>query len=226
MTVESVANGIVNAIIKLLKVLTLRRIGLLALFEVIAIAGGFAWDSRDYIRGVIQPARFSVDTAPLTIDEMRTQAADKALETGPAFVSTIGIVSVNAPANSRKIIYFRSNDANVQRQYDMALASRVGVEVPLFTSNAEDNTTLFRLLNGEMVCRPWEQSISSRYLKDVNIRHVCAVGVPPGFSGRFRGIVFIYLRSAPDDAGLHRIHILLRNLSFKLDGQRPPYSDK
>lgn len=226
MTLESAANGLADAFVKLLKALTIRRLALLSWLALIGLVLGFAYDSRDYIRGVIQPAKFSVDTTPLELTDLRAAAADAALKTGPPEMSTVVIASVNAPANTRRIIYFRSTDRQIQEQYDKMLAKRVAVDVPLFTSSTSDNATLFRLLNGELVCRPWAQSISSRYLQGVNVKQVCAVGVPPGFSGRFRGIVFIYLRTDPDEAELHRIHIMLRNLSFRLDGQKAPYSEK
>lgn len=206
--------------LKLLRALTLKRVGLLALTVLIAIIGMIAWIDREYLAGTIQPAKLSIDnSSPLALNDVKRIPIDKILKEKTSIVSSIGIVSVNAQANTRRLIYFDSNDQNVLRQYKDAVESRVSVDVPLFSSNSDDNKVLIRLLNGELVCRPWDESVTSRYLQNVDIKYVCSVGVPPVY-GRFRGIVIMFLRVEPSEYDSHRIRILLRKLSFELDDRK------
>lgn len=214
-------NKVVDPVIKLIRALTWKRVALSAAVELLAVAGMLAWMNREYLAGVIQPSKLSADSSPLSMSDLKATAADTVLRNRQQGIMAVVIASINAPANTRKVIYFKSNDAEMQSKFDRIVSPYAVQDVPLFTANTEDNRVLIRLINGELVCRPWGQSISSKYLHDVNVKTVCAVGIPPEY-GRFRGIVMVYLSGVPDEDEMHRIRILLRNLSFKLDGQREP----
>lgn len=205
-----------DTILKLLRALTWKRIAQIGVLSLIFIVIQIVWIDREYLAGRIQPSKLSIDNAPLELKDVSTAAIGKILTEKRTTISSVGIISVNAQGNTRKVIYFDSNDRDLLNKYKEDVENRVTQDVPLFSSNTVDNTVIIRLLNGELVCRPWAESVASRYLKNVDVRYVCSVGVPPEY-GRFRGIVMVFLRVDPDEYEGHRIRVMLKDLSFKLD---------
>lgn len=203
--------------LKLIRALTWRRVAMIAVIWCFGMVTAFAYLDRDYLLGVIRPSKLSVDSTPLEMSELKEDEADQVLESGALAISTIGIVSVDAQANTRRVIYFKSNDPDIQSAYDGAVAKVVNANVPLWTDRPDDNRLLIRTLNGETSCRPWAESISARYLKGItSIKEICVVGIPPDGT-RFRGMLFFYIRKDLDEDERFRVLKLLRTTSLKLD---------
>jgi len=205
-------------ILKILRALTWRRVGHIAVLNFLAFVSVIAWLDREYLAGIIQPAKLSTELRPLKLTDVRRQAVDEVLLLKGHIISAVGIASVDAPANTRKMIYFRSSESAVQNQYEQSVESRVSENVPLFGRHVDDNKVLIQLINGEVVCRPYGETIASRYLPGA-AKYMCSVGIPPGYSGRFRGIVFVMLRVMPSDDEEHRVRLILRDLSRRLDAE-------
>jgi hypothetical protein len=206
-----------DLLLKLFRALTLKRVLLMSVLNMLGLLSVLVWYGREKAAEAMWPAKLSADLRPLALTDVRRLAADEMLKTRGDLISSVGIVSINAPANTRKVIYFKSNELTVQQQYDAVVDAQVSAEVPLWSARSDDNLVLIRLMGGEILCRPYGETIAVRYLQHAALRYSCAVGIPPGYSRRFRGIVFLLLRAAPNEVDEQRIKLLLLELAAKLD---------
>lgn len=196
--------------------LTWRRVGMVTALVLLAMIATTAWLARDTIIQVVKPSRFAIEKTPLFVDEKAKRAIEDTLRRAPAFVA-IGVVSVNMPMNTRRLIYFSSLDPVIDRVQKDYADKHPAPDISLFsTEDAENNKRVIALLNGEMVCLPLFDSRSAPFLKNTSIKHVCAVGTPPWF-GSFRGSVIAYLNITPTAEDILQIRVTLRALSSTLD---------
>lgn len=199
------------------KALTWKRV--LQLFVVVVIAGASVmfWINKDYISGRIKPATFSAEKPPLLVSDKAKAVIDDTLKRIGHMVNTISVVSVNMERNTRRVIYFVTNDIEIERQNDEFVRTHATTDIPLFkVDDAENNKRIIGLINGEIVCATWEKSAASQYLKNVNVKYTCSVGIPP-YYGKFRGTILVFLKAIPDAEETARLRIVMRELSDKLD---------
>lgn len=188
-------------------------------FALVLIAGGatFAWLARDSIVQVVKPSKFSTKRLPLVVDDRAKKAIEDTLRKAPIFVA-IAVTSVDAEANTRRIVYFKSLDPAISRIQQDYADTHPAPDIALFNDDQANNNRVIRLIGGEMVCLDFKDARSAPYLAEVKdgIKYVCATGTPPYF-GEFRGTVIAYLKVVPTNEEQVQIRILLRDLSNALD---------
>lgn len=199
------------------KALTWKRV--LQLFVVVLIGGAAVifWINREYISGKIKPATFSLEKPPLVVSDKTKAAIDDTLKRIGYIVNTIAVVSVNMEQNTRRVVYFVTNDIEIERQNDEFVRTHATTDVPLFkVDDPENNKRIIGLINGEIVCAEWKFAAAAQYLKNVNVKYTCSVGIPP-YYGKFRGTILMFLKAIPDAEETSRLRIVMRELSDKLD---------
>jgi hypothetical protein len=127
-------------------------------------------------------------------------------------IAGISVVAIDFQKNSRTEVYAYSNDPNLQK--DFSKSEIFGVEHPFFTENQAQNTRFIKMLNGEVVCGPYIDTILSIEMPDSTkyVKAICSTGIPPYF-GKFIGVVGLYLKREPTQAEVDQLRIVVKNLS-------------
>lgn len=202
--------------------LTWQRLGQVSIVLVLTAAGIIFWKNIDYISGAIRPAKLTADKTELVISDNGKKAIDDVLTRTSTSINTIMVVRMDLERNTRRAVLFKSSDYNIQTQRDEFERTHFTTDIPAFTADPENNKRLIELINGEFVCVDWAQSNSARYLQNVNVKFVCATGVPPLY-GKFRGTIVAFIKNVPDAEERTRLKIVMRDLADKLDN---PSSEK
>jgi hypothetical protein len=131
----------------------------------------------------------------------------------------IGLVSVNFQQNSRRIIYFNSDNAEFVRLHDEYVRTHISVDQPLFNDDQDNNKRIIKLINGDVICTKYTTTLTYKYAPNVGIDTTCIYGVPP-YYGQFRGFIVVYLQTEPTSLEFDQVKILLRDLSTRLDNPK------
>lgn len=199
------------------KALTWGRVLQIATLALITTVCYFLWFNREYVSGAIRPSKLSSERLPLIVSDKAEMAVNDVLKNTGYLINTVSLVSVNMEQNTRRVIYFKTTDVNIERQNNEFLKTHVTGDIPLFNDDPENNKRIIRLINGEIVCVDYTSANVARYLHDiVDVKYVCSTGIPPYF-GRFRGTVLVFLKVIPDAEEQVRLRILMRELADKLD---------
>lgn len=142
-------------------------------------------------------------------------------------ISGIQIVTVHFQRNIKVETYMSVDNTALQEIYDLYVRNKV-VETPLFESEAALNTRTLKLINGEFICSPYNESVAFKYAPAGArlINTVCALGIPPHRYGEFTGILTIYLKDAPSKEEIDLLFLYSRELSIKIYEENPPFNTK
>ena len=196
--------------------LSLQRVGMIFLLVLIAGMGTVGWLNRDYISGLVRPATISPEPQELIVSDSGKVAINDALKKSSYIINSIFVVQMNMSRNTRRILYFTSLDPEVQRQEEEFFKTHVTPDLPVFNDDPINNKRIIGYINGEFICTDFAVSQASRFLKDVNVKYVCATAVPPIY-GKFRGTVVALIKNVPNAEEQTQLKILLRDLSNALD---------
>lgn len=202
--------------VSFLRELSWRRIAYLIVILLLAAVSVIFWINREYIAGSLRPQMMSTEVPPLSVTDAGKEEIRLVLNRLPYIVNAISVVRADMGQNTRRVIYFASNDSEIQRQNDEFMRMHFTPDIPLFNEDEENNKRLIRLINGETVCVEFSKSNAAKYMHGIDVKYTCATGIPP-YYGKFRGTVLAFIRIIPDAEEQARIRILLRDLSDKLD---------
>jgi hypothetical protein len=192
-----------------------KRIGQVLVLLLFAALGTIFWLNRLYFAEYVRPSKIAPERQALVIADSGKNAIDDVLKK-PNNIVAIFVVSANMERNTRRIIFFRTTDPEIQRQQTEFENTHATTDVPLFNDDAENNKRVIAYINGEFVCSDFKVTQAAKYLIGVNAKYVCATAVPPIY-GKFRGTVVAVLKVIPDADETTRLKILLRDLSDRLD---------
>jgi len=196
--------------------LSLKRIAMIFLLMLIAGAGMVGWLDRDYISGLVRPSKIAPEKQELIVSDSGKAAIDETLKKGSYIINTIFVVQMNMERNSRRIIYFKSLDLEIQRQQEEFVRTHATPDVAVFNDDPINNKRIIGYINGEFICTDFKVTASARYLTNVDVKTVCATAVPPIY-GKFRGTVVAFVKGIPNAEEQTQLKILLRDLSDRLD---------
>jgi hypothetical protein len=140
---------------------------------------------------------------------------DKVVSTYPLIVG-IQIVVVDLQRNIKFITYATTDDSELK----LIMASYtevIGVELPLFTSDADDNMTIVDLINGEFICGLYKNTVLNKIMPEVSKRapSVCATSIPPVY-GKFNGAIVALLQKNPTIEQIDQLRAVLKELSLQI----------
>jgi hypothetical protein len=141
---------------------------------------------------------------------------DNAVKTDKNIIA-IQIVTVNFPRNVRMETFVSIESPTLQEMYNRFIHSKT-VDTPLFTEDKENNQRVLRLINGEFVCSPFNQTLAYRYAPQAErlVTSVCALGVPPFHYGEFSGIMAIYLNKNLTPEETQDLYRFARDVSIRI----------
>lgn len=133
------------------------------------------------------------------------------------YIVGIQIVTVDLARNARLETYMSIDDPFLQDAYNTFVNNKV-VETPAFTTEKRNNERLLRLISGEYICIPYNETTAYKYAPHLTnkITSVCAIGIPPNKYGEFSGILTIYIFGNIDDKEKERLFYFARTISSQV----------
>ena len=127
------------------------------------------------------------------------------------------VTQANFQRNTRHIIYTSIDDDDLKKIYDIFVKSIIG-DLPLFNGDSSNDDRLSKIMNGEIVCLPFAETLPAKLAPAATkrVNTICASSIPPGY-GRMTGILTIYLKSKPTDIEIDQLRVLSRNVSILLN---------
>lgn len=205
--------GNVEAVRKLLSVLTWKKIVQLTLFIFIIGISWASYENRETIYGFANQKRLDPRTPKLIALSKTTVAQINVYTDKSDIIIGIRIYIANFQRNTRILIYQHVNDTNLKDVLAIDEKSALS-ELPLFTNDVANNKNLVSLINGEFVCIPYTETILSKYapMGAAYTKQVCANGIPASY-GRFTGIISVHLKRIPTPEEIDQIRTLTRSMS-------------
>ena len=131
-------------------------------------------------------------------------------------IMAIQIVRVDLPKNTRSLRYIYIKDSTLKKLYNAWLDARLSPDYAVFSSDTDDNNRLVKLMNHEIVCTPYAETMTYRVSPETGrfVSTICAIGIPPSY-GKFSGIVGILLRNPPAENEISVLSTYLRQISME-----------
>lgn len=128
-------------------------------------------------------------------------------------VVSFELVDVDLMANTRKVVWFYSDDVALTRMHDQ---SNIGT-TPWMTGDQENISRQQSVINGNYNCVAIDKTRLPLSIPGVldHARHICIVGVPPEF-GKFSGYAATWLTREPTEDELARLIERMRSISAQL----------
>ena len=192
-----------------------------ALVAVVLVASAWIWGDLLFPRTHGPDSILALNISP----ELRAEI-DSVVKRKPN-VAGIQIVTVHFQRNIKVETYMSIANKPLQEIYDLYINNKV-VETPLFESEASLNTRTLKLINGEFICSPYDESVAFKYAPAGAhlVNTVCALGIPPHRYGEFTGILTIYLKDKPSKEEIDLLFLYSRELSIKIYEENPPFNTK
>lgn len=132
-------------------------------------------------------------------------------------IMAIQIVKVNLPRNTRSLSYMYLKDPTLKKLYNVWIDARLSPDYAVFSADTVDNNRLVRLMNHEIICTPYTETVTYRVSPETGrfVSTMCAIGVPPSY-GKFSGIVGIMLRNPPTENEISILNVFLKQISMEV----------
>lgn len=182
----------------------------MAALLVLLVLLSFIWSDRIFAPGTAEVST-KLSVAPSIRNEI-----DLSVRKNDDIVG-IQVVTINFQKNIRLETYMSIDDPILQSIYDKFVATSV-IDTPLFDETELNNQRVLRLINGEFVCVPFEQTPAFKYGPAAKqyVKNVCAIGIPPYNLAEFSGILTIYLNKDIKDLNKEELFFFARNLSLSI----------
>jgi len=200
---------------KFLSVLTWKKlVQLLAFIFVI----GLTWttyENREIIYGYASQKRIDPSTPHIrelskkTVDEIKDVVERSELIVG------IQVIMADFQKNQRVVVYTYIDSSEDELRKILSRVSSTSISnVPLFSEAEADNKYLVALINGEFLCRPFDDTLLQHRAQDASryVKSACSNGIPASY-GRFTGLIVVYLKHLPKPDDYDQIRSVARSLS-------------
>lgn len=201
---------------KLLRLLSWKNLGKIAIVSIIAMALIALWMFKSVIfSSIVAPRAQATQVPVLFVSEKIKTEITTVVKKSDAIVA-MQIVTINFPRNIRLETFVAIDNPTVQSIYTRYNNNKVA-ETPFFDHDKNNNSRILRLIGGEFVCMPYKESVAYRYAPEANliISDVCAIGIPPIY-GEFTGILTIYLSSKPTKEFQEQMHMMARDFALRI----------
>lgn len=191
-------------IISLFNALTWGKVGMAVVLIVFGSASTVFVAARQEIGAALLLSRLDADSAPLILTEPLSVESTNAVADFMAAnsgITTLRILSVDLPANTRTPIYQEFNSTAARRDAgNVPLSATI---LPFLSVDPVENAQMQSLLDGEFRC---DSSADSGepvpiYFSTNQTGTSCRVPIPP-FRGKLSGYITVYLDEKP--TGLYR----------------------
>ena len=132
-------------------------------------------------------------------------------------IMAIQVVRVDLPKNIRSVRYMYIKDSTLKKLYNVWIEARLSPDYAVFSADTPDNNRLVKLMNHEIVCTPYAETMSYRVSPETGrfVSTMCAIGVPPSY-GKFSGIIGIMLQRPPSENEVSVIETYLKQISMEV----------
>ncbi len=197
-----------------LKFLNWTRVAELAVVVVILIFALTFYENRNKVYESVGADRFS-SYKTMVISEKTKAKIDETVHRVP-IVLGLHVVEVNFTKNERFTAYLKMDDVDLANGYKEYLDHKIANPM-VFTTNEHMNNRIVRLINGEFVCLPMNETIAVAFgaAAQKNVGLICSVSIPPVY-GKFRGYLTAYVKKDYRDTDLAQIKIMLQMLSNEI----------
>lgn len=204
--------------IKLIRVLTFRRIMNLAVLGGLVGLGFVSWGARhemtDYVR--LKVSAFShTPSAGSIVGTADTMKAIKKLVNKSSLIVGVQLVNIDIRTNSRSTAgEFYADHQTLQIAVDLAISSKVA-PTPLFiTGNTVNNDRLTEIMRGLFVCYESKDTLFSTMAPDVLdvAPWMCSISIPP-YEGNFQGYMNVFLAKQPSQREIDQLRTAARILA-------------
>jgi hypothetical protein len=205
-----------TAVQKFLITLTWKKIFQVSVFLIIVGISWVMYETRESIFGFISLPRLA-SHAPGRFGISRKTATDLAAQVDKSgIIIAIQLTIVDFQKNTKSIIYTYTDNPNVSEIYKRFEEGGF-VDLPIFSSDIQNNRRMVDLINGEFVCVPYSDTLVFRIVPESGkyISTVCESGIPPLY-GKFTGIISVYLKINPAPEEVDQIRALAKGLSASI----------
>ena len=190
---------LIGLISKLVRSISLMRIFVWAMAMVACVFGYTVFEHRSEIfmetsfspRPIGNMVNETFNVSDITKQEFAEYAAsDKS-------IAGIAIISADLRQNLRTAVFFYGN-GNTAKYNQQGRLLPID-QLPLFTSDDENNRQMVKLINGEFFCVPYSSTIMAHASDEPHneLVAVCRASLPPYF-GHFSGFISVLLTIDPD----------------------------
>lgn len=191
---------ILSFISKLVRTISITRVSIWTLAAILGVGSLTVYEHREQI---FNSSHFSM--AAKNSGNMTTQVFSISEETKGIIkkyvddeqeIIGLAVLSADERLNLRNVMYFYNDGSDPLFTPNV---SPFPTQLPLFTTNEENNREIVKLINGEFVCSPFSSSILAKTSPNVSghISATCRASLPP-YYGHFIGFVTIFLKDDPD----------------------------
>lgn len=162
------------------------------------------------------PVPPKVPAEVLKVPSPEIEANIKVFVNDNPLVVSFELVDVDLKANTRKIIWFYSDDVVLTRIHDEFERSKIGT-TPWMTGDQENINRQQSVINGNYNCIAIEKTRLQLSFPTIleHAKHVCVVGVPPEI-GKFSGYAATWLTREPTEEEIVRLIERMRSISAQL----------
>lgn len=205
----------ISALRSFINALSWRKISQLAVLLLLVGSAYVLFELRNSIYGLFNGTKISNTPYHFEISKQSADHIDSIVKKSDLIVG-IQITIVDFQRNSRSIVYTNTDVSELNYIYSMYFEQN-GVTLPLFNSDTVNNERLVSLINGDYICKPYNETILYRLTPDSAkyIEVTCSTGIPP-FYGKFSGTVTILLKREPTPEEIDQIRGLSKDISNML----------
>lgn len=204
--------------IKLIRVLTLRRILNLAVLAGLVGIVFVGWGARQEVTTFVKlkvSAFGQVQHSGTIVGTADTMKAIKKLVNKSSLVVGLQLVNIDIRTNSRSTAgEFYADHQTLQIAVDLAISSKVA-PTPLFiTGNTVNNDRLTEVMRGIFVCYESKDTLFSTMAPEVLdvAPWMCSISIPP-YEGNFQGYMNLFLAKKPSDREVEELRTAARILA-------------
>lgn len=201
---------------KFLQALTWKKIAQFTVFVIIVMLTWAAYENRQSIYNSANQSKIP-NSSPVvqklsreSINQIETTVRRSEIIVG------IQIVFVDFQKNTRYVVYTYADSPELNDAYTRFLSGAIA-EVALFNEDVTNNKKIINLINGEFVCNPFTDTISSKLIQDASkyVDTMCAGGIPP-YYGKFTGFIDVYLSRKPTADEIDQVRTLTKLLGSSI----------
>ena len=196
------------------KFLNWTRVAELGAVILILIAGLVFYENRQKVYDSVGANKFETYQA-MVLSEKTKAKIDEVVHRVP-IVLGLHVVEANFIKNERSTAYIKLDDYELEKGYKNYKANKIS-NPPIFSENEYNNHRIIRLINGEFVCLPMNETIAAQFgpAAQLNVGLICSISIPPVY-GKFRGYLTAYVKKDYREIDLAQIKIMLLALSQEI----------
>jgi len=188
----------IDTLVKLLSILTLKRVGLFTVFCLIVISMYTLFEHRqlayDSVTEMKIPTEGKYDLKEPN-SEQKT-LIDDLVKSNPSVIQ-ISVVDADPIKNFRKVLYTRTYDKEFETFHEKTISGKLPTG-PLFSTDQQSNEHIVNLLSGEIRCAPSNEGFYYRMYPEFTrfIKYSCRIPLPPAY-GKVTGWLSVHFAEWP-----------------------------